>query len=494
MISRTTQSLLGAVGVLALAIGIAEVHPPTGQAAVTGTAVRTAVQNSGLVCPPPLQGSGSTVYSLAAPGSSSSTASSGSASLTPLSAASGTGGGSAGSSGSAAPALVQQTALGGATTAKATAGDKAPALIAAAEGTTAPGFTVQQTTTNGSSVSGTSCTESATDFWFVGADSDKGSNDYVELTNVEDVSSDVDIQIFNPSGEVEGTSAANIEVPAGQTVSLLLSALLGPGNADTSLAVHVIVHTGRIAAALHADSGSEGADWVPATTLATSQVIAGLPGDLSDATLVVADPGAADADLSIHLAWQGGLIVPSGHDTIHVKAGQVTSVDLGAITKGQPAALVLTPSGVGQTVPFIAGVQVVRGKSGSTDTGYLAGAASIGQRATAAGNTAGTTTLLLSDPGTTAAAVKVSSLGAGGAPVVQTVQVAAGTTVSVTPQAPSGAGTFAVTVEPVSGGPVYAARMIGTKDGSGFTVQQLADDRSTVQIPQVVQDGSILMP
>ena len=487
MISRTTQSLLGAVGVLALAIGVAEVHPPTGQAAVTGTAVRTAVQNNSLVCPPPLQGSGSTVYSLAAPGSSSSTASSGSASLTPLSAAPATGG-------SAATALVQQTALGGATTAKAAAGDKAPALIAAASGTTAPGFTTQQTTTDGSSISGTSCTQSATDFWFVGADSNKGSNDYVELTNVEDVSSDVDIRIFNPSGEVEGTQASNIEVPADQTVSLLLSTLLGPGNTGTSLAVHVIVHTGRIAAALHADSGSEGADWIPATTLATSQVIAGLPGDLSDATLVVADPGAADADLSIHLAWQGGLIVPSGHDSIHVKAGQVTSVDLGAITKGQPAALVLTPSGVGQTVPFIAGVQVVRGKSGSTDTGYLAGAVSVGQRATAAGNAAGTTTLLLSNPGTTAASVKVGSLGAGGAPVDQTVQVAAGTTVSVSPQTPTGGGTFAVTVEPVSGGPVYAARMIGTKNGPGFTIQQLTDDRSTVQIPQVVQDGSILMP
>ncbi len=488
MISRTTQSLLGAVGVLALAIGIAEVHPPTGQAAVTGTAVRTAVQNSSLVCPPPLQGSGSTVYGLAAPGSSSSTASSGSASLTPLSAAPATGG-------SAATALVQQTALGGATTAKAAAGDKAPALLAAASGTTAPGFTVQQTTTNGSSISGASCTESATDFWFVGADSNKGSNDYVELTNVEDVSSDVDIRIFNASGEVEGTQASNIEVPADQTVSMLLSALLGPGNTGTELAVHVIVHTGRIAAAVHADSGSEGADWIPATTLATSQVIAGLPGDLSDATLVVADPGAADADLSIHLAWQGGLIVPSGHDSIHVKAGQVTSVDLGAITKGQPAALVLTPSGVGQTVPFVAGVQVVRSQGGSSDTGYLAGAVSIGQRATAAGNTAGATTLLLSNPGTTAASVKVSSLGAaGGAPVVQTVPVAAGTTVSVTPQAPSGGGTFAVTVEPVSGGAVYAARMIGTKNGPGFTVQQLTDDRSTVQIPQVVQDGSILMP
>jgi hypothetical protein len=69
MISRTTQSLLGAVGVLALALGVAEVHPPTGQAAVSGTTASTSVQNSTLVCPPTLQGvGGSTSYSLAVPG------------------------------------------------------------------------------------------------------------------------------------------------------------------------------------------------------------------------------------------------------------------------------------------------------------------------------------------------------------------------------------------------------------------------------------------
>ena len=60
---------------------------------------------------------------------------------------------------------------------------------------------------------------------------------------------------------------------------------------------------------------------------------------------------------------------------------------------------------------------------------------------------------------------------------------------------PSG-GTFAVTIEPVSGGPVYGARMIRRKSGSslGFTIQDLTDDHSTVQIPRVVQDGSVVLP
>jgi len=139
---------------------------------------------------------------------------------------------------------------------------------------------------------------------------------------------------------------------------------------------------------------------------------------------------------------------------------------------------------------------VVRGGNGSTDTGYLAGVAPIGQRATTAGNTTGDSTLLLS-AGSTAATVKVSSIGSGGGtPTVQNVSIPAGATVSVTPKAPSAGGTFAVTIEPVSGGPVYAARMISRKSGSslGFTIQQLSDDHSTVEIPHVIQDGSVLLP
>ncbi|MEZ0093479.1 DUF5719 family protein [Streptacidiphilus sp. EB129] len=485
MISRTTQSLLGAVGVLVIAVGIAEVHPPTGQAVATGATVLTAVQHTRLVCPPPLQGAdGSTVYSLAVPGLPAAGATAGgsgtgAAALGPLSGA----------------ALAQQSQTGGSTTAKAAAGDKAPALTGTGDGAAAPGFTVQQTTSGpGRTLSGTGCTTPGTDFWFAGADSAKGSNDYVELTNAESSGADVDIQILGPGGDVENTSASNLNVPAGGTTSLLLSTLLGPGSDNTSLAVHVVVRSGRVAAALHADSGSKGADWIPATTLAGTQVIPGLPGDLSDAVLVVAAPGTADADLKVQLASQNSWITPAGHETVHVKAGMVTVVDLGNLTRGQPAALRLTPSDPTQPTPVVAGIEVVRSGRNGTDTGYLAGIGPIGRRATVAGNSNADSTLLLSATDT-AATVKVSAIGNGGTPASQNVQIQAGTTVSVALKGPDG-GTFAVTVEPVSGGPVYAARMIGRDDGSvpTFTEQQFGDDHSTVQIPHTVQNDSILMP
>lgn len=487
MISRTTQSLLAAVGVLALAVGIAEVHPPTGQAAAPGVTVRTPVQHSSLVCPPPLQSlTGSTVYSLAVPGAQAGGAASGTAVLGAL----------PGTGTATAPApLAKQTAVGGASTAKAATGDKAAALLATADGSAAPGFTVQQTTTGpGNALSGTSCTAPATDFWFAGADSAKGSSDYVELTNAEATAADVDLQIFGPSGEIDSPAAHNISVPAAGTSSLLLSSLLSPGNDNVALTVHVLVRSGRVGAALHADTGSTGADWIPATVSGSSAVIPGLPGDISGGQLTVFVPDGIDADLKVQLASTNGWITPAGHETVHAKSGMVTVVDLGALTHGAPAAMRLTPSDPKQAVPFVAGVSVQRGKGKSArDVAYLPAASPIGQRATVAGNSATDTTLLLTATDG-AAVVKVSEIGTDGTPTTQSVSVQAGATVAVTPKGP--AGTYAVTVEPVSGGPVYAARMISRTVGSvpAFTIQQMPDDHSTVQIPRAVQNDSILMP
>lgn len=489
MISRTTQSLLAAVGVLALAVGIAELHPPTGQAAAPGATVRTAVQHSSLVCPPPLQSlTGATVYSLAVPGAQSgAAAASGTAALGALPVAAGT----------AVPApLAKQATVGGATTAKAATGDKAAALAGTADGATAPGFTVQQTTTGpGNVLSGTACTASGTEFWFAGGDSNKGSADYLELTNVEANAADVGIQVFGPGGEIDNPTATSVSVPAGGTSSLLLSTLLSPGNDNVALTVHVQVRSGRVAAALHASSaGTAGADWVPSTTPASSQVIPGLPGDLTGATLVLEVPGANDADLKVQLASQNGWLTPAGHETVHAKSGQVTMVDLGALTHGVPAAMRLVPTDPTQAAPFVAGIRILRGKvKTATDSAYVAGGSPIGQRATVAGNSDTDTTLLLT-AADSAAVVKVSEIGADGTPTTQNVSIQAGATVAVAPKGP--AGTYAVTLEPVSGGPVYAARMISRTSGGvpTFTVQQLTDDHSTVQIPRALQNDSILMP
>ena len=55
-------------------------------------------------------------------------------------------------------------------------------------------------------------------------------------------------------------------------------------------------------------------------------------------------------------------------------------------------------------------------------------------------------------------------------------------------------GTYALTVERVSGGAVYASRtLVAPVNGiSAFTVQTLPDDRGTVAVPDAEQDLSVL--
>lgn len=55
-------------------------------------------------------------------------------------------------------------------------------------------------------------------------------------------------------------------------------------------------------------------------------------------------------------------------------------------------------------------------------------------------------------------------------------------------------GSYALTVEPESGGPVHAARTLAlTQDGVPmFTVQTLPDDRGMVSVPATKEDLSVL--
>ena len=100
-------------------------------------------------------------------------------------------------------------------------------------------------------------------------------------------------------------------------------------------------------------------------------------------------------------------------------------------------------------------------------------------------------------PSSAAATVRITSSAGtgGGTPVTKTVTLKAGTTTALTPAAPTGGkGAFAVTVEPVSGGPVYASRMLALpQDGVPmFTIQALPDDRGLVAVPKTEEDLSIL--
>ncbi|WP_344447060.1 DUF5719 family protein, partial [Kitasatospora nipponensis] len=387
-------------------------------------------------------------------------------------------------------------------TVQALNGDSAAGTTAVASGAFAPGFTVTQTTVvndpRGLGMSGVTCTPAGTSFWFAGASTAADRSDYVSLTNAQATAAVVDLRLYGDKGPIESDAATGITVAPGTSLAVLLSSVVPDQVAD--LAVQVSVRSGRVGAGLHAADGAKGADWLPGSSdPAADVVLPGLPGDLSAARLVVAAPGGDDdADLKIQLSGPNGWFTPAGHETIHVKAGMVSAVDLGQVTRGQGSALRLTPSDPQHPTPVVAGLRVDRASGSKSDAAWLAGSATVGKRASVAdARGGGTSTLLITSTGDAASVRVTASAGTGGGTATsKDVPVPAGATVVLpAPEPTGGNGSFGLTVETLSGGPVVAARVLAvpSKDVPMFTVQALSDDHSYVQVPQAAQDPGVLV-
>ncbi|MFF2045615.1 DUF5719 family protein [Kitasatospora sp. NPDC058170] len=522
--TRTTQSFLAAAAVLAVVFGIAELRPPAAPAkADRGTATSAQVERTAAVCPQPIQGlTGSTTLTAYTPpgtGTGTGTAGAGwiadaaapatpptaapAAPGTPAAPAAPAGADKAGADKGGAPADARLTLAKPGTPAVAPAGngDTAPGAGAVATGTLAPGFTVTQTTTvteqRGLGLSGLTCTPAGTSFWFAGASTAGDRTDYVSLVNTEATAAVVDLKLYGDKGLIENDAANGITVAPGSSQSVLLPTISKGQVAD--LAVHVVVRSGRVGAALHAADGAKGADWVPASAdPAPTQVLPGLPADTAAAHLVVWAPPEDDADLKIQLSGKNGWFTPAGNESIHVKAGMVASVDLGKVTRDEVAGLRLSPSDDKHPTPVVVGLRIDRtGQNGKSDAAWLSGTVPVGARATVADNRGGgASTLFLTSTGEAATVRVTASAGTGGGtPATTEVQLPAGGTVALPAPEPGGLnGAYALTVETVSGGPVAAARMLAipAKDVPMFTIQALRDDRSSVKVPQAAQDPGVV--
>ncbi|MET9778727.1 DUF5719 family protein [Streptomyces sp. NPDC006367] len=378
-----------------------------------------------------------------------------------------------------------------------TSGADTPAFVGIAEGSHAPGWTVQQTTEvaagTGRGLLGVTCSAPDTEFWFPGASTAADRTDYVQLTNPDDSAAVVDIELHGKDGAVRTTVGEGITVPPHASEPILLSTL--SGTQETDLTVHVVVRSGRVGAAVQALDDRTGGDWLaPAADPAGDLVLPGIPKDATAVRLVLFTPGNTDADLKVRLTSPSGPITPAGHETVRVKAGMTTGVDLGEVTRGEAGSLVLTPTD--RPVPVVAALRVVRGKGDARETAFIPAFGPVGARATAVDNRAKGTTLSLTAPGESAKVKVTASAGSeGGTPVSRTYTVEGGTTQDVEPPVPAGLkGTYALTVEPVSGGPVYAARTLdrADDDAAAFTVQTLPDDRGMVAVPKAREDLSVL--
>ncbi|ANJ07849.1 MULTISPECIES: DUF5719 family protein [Streptomyces] len=500
---RTTLSLIACTAALAAVTGFAAVATPDGaESGPAAPAARLPVERTSLLCPAPsssdlaetqytsftpvtkgAEEKGEAALTVAAPGDAAEDPKDGKK-------------GDEKGDDKAAKPPVEPEKPGTPATGK-TSGSGTPALIGTADGGRAPGWTVQQTTEvaagTGRGLQGVNCSAPDTEFWFPGASTAAGRTDYVHLTNPDDSAAVVDIELYGKDGALESTVGEGVTVPPHGTESLLLSTLAEAKEAD--LTVHVGVRSGRVGAAVQALDDKTGGDWLTAAAdPAADLVLPGIPKDATAVRLVLFTPGGTDADMKVRLASPSGLITPAGHETVHVKAGMTTGVDLGAVTRGEAGSLVLTPTD--GAVPVVAAVRVVRGKGGEQESAFIPASDPVGARATAADNRAKSTTLALTAAGEGAEVRVTASAGSeGGTPATKTYTVKAGTTQNVEAPVPAGLkGGYALTVETVSGGPVHASRTLTGSDDdvASFTVQTLPDDRGTVSVPNAEEDLSVL--
>ncbi|MDT3398893.1 DUF5719 family protein [Streptomyces sp. B1866] len=501
--NRTTLSLIGAAAGLVAVTGVAALTAPSSSSAdgggrSGGAAASAPVERSTLACPSPTSSEvGETTYTGYTPGARGA-AGWGTARLLPLGAPPGDGGRGGRASGGA---VVPLTEPGKPVTATVNRSD-APALAGTADGGLAPGWTVQQTTRvdagSGRGLQGLTCAPPDTEFWFPGASTAAARQDYAHLTNPDDRPAVVDLELYGADGRLDTPTGESVTVPARSSVPVLLSTLTTERTADLTL--HVLARAGRVAAAVQAADARQGGDWLTASAApATGAVLPGIPADATSVRLVLFAPRAADADLKVRLAGPTGSFTPAGHGTVHVKSGMTTAVDLGDVTRGEAGSLVLTPdAGEGAAGQVVAALQVTRGRPGRQETAFIPAAAPVERRATAADNrAAGGSALSLAAPERSATVRVTASEGsAGGTAVSRTYTVKAGATLAVAPPRPaSGRGAYALTVERIAGGPLYASRTLAESHGGVpmFTVQTLPDDRGTVAVPDTERDLSLLL-
>lgn len=508
--NRTTLSLIAGVTSLAAVTGFAVLTTPDTSGTNTAkAAAELPVERTSLVCPAPSSSDlAETTYTSFTPVTKGAEGE-GKAELRSAAQQTGAGtgdtgqkagdddkGGETGTAGKADKPVVEAKEPGTPVTGDASGGDS-PALIGTADGKFAPGWTVQETTEvsagSGRGLQGVNCTRPDTEFWFPGASTAVDRTDYVHLTNPDDSAAVVDIELYGKDGALETTVGEGITVQPHSGEPILLSTLTG--EKQDNVTVHVSVRSGRVGASVQALDDKLGGDWLAASTdPAGSLVLPGVPKDAKAVRLIAFAPGDVDADLKVRLASPSGSITPAGHETLHVKAGMTSAVDLGDIMRGEAGSLVLTPTD--RSVPVVAALRVVRAAGAKQETAFIPATRPVGARATVVDNRAKGTTLSVTAPFRSAEVKVTASAGSGGGTAAsKTYTIKSGTTQQVAVPVPSGLkGTYALTVESVSGGPVYASRTLAvTSEGvPGFTVQTLPDDRGMVAVPEADEDLSVL--
>jgi Family of unknown function (DUF5719) len=365
-------------------------------------------------------------------------------------------------------------------------------VMVAATGSMARGLEAEQTAAGAATAR---CGSPGTDFWFAVPGQQSAGTIELNLMNVDNQASSVDVDVFTDTGPLHTGADTGITVPAH---GLVVQSLSGLVHGSRAIALHVRTSAGRVVAALRESSQRNGTgEWLPpAQPPAQRLVVPGMPGAKGTRVLYLANPGGGDAQVKVSVVSPGGTYEPTGGDAIDVPAGSANRVDLASLS-GVAGAVVLTSS-----VPVTAAVTLPGGPAGAPGA-MTATAPALQQQGVLAdvGQRAYTTTLVLSASrraarvrlttgvsGLTAVGGSAASAGGGsGATRVISVRARRSVTVKIAaaPGSHGGSG-FAAVLTPLSGsGPVYAGTALARKSGGVLAIMPVASALTRVSLTPV---------
>ena len=362
-----------------------------------------------------------------------------------------------------------------------------------ATGAMAQGLEVEQTSPGGLVTA--QCGTPGTSFWFVGPGQTPAGRIELYLANTGAQAADAQVSVLTDITKgppVLGGADNGITVPPHSMVVQSLGALL---QSSKVIALNVTTSVGQVVAAVRENqSANQDGNWLPATQApARHLVIPGMPGTAGSHDLYIAVPGTSSAQVKITAVTARGSYHPTGGTGIDLLGGSVLSIPLPSLA-GVPGAISITSS-----VPVAATLLLAGGPAG-TPGALAVSSGQVLEQGVVADNpprSAAKTELVLSAP-KHAATVRITTATAT-LPVTgqagRVVQIGAGSSVVVPIASPSGskATEFSVIVTPLSGGPVYAGRII-TSGGTVQSILAVPSSPTWIPLPGVTNSLSAILP
>lgn len=202
-----------------------------------------------------------------------------------------------------------------------------PSVISGS-GTSAPGLAASLTEERPRAA--TSCAVPESDLWFSGLGAGPTHGSVLELVNPDEANGVADITIYSEEGILDVPALRGIAVPGDSSIRLSLGEIL-PRRGQ--LAARVSVSRGRLGVSVtdrndELGEGDVSTEWLPAQSVpSTSNLLLGLP-DAGQHQLVIANPGADEAVVSVRVLTPAAPFVPTGVAQLQVPPESVGVLSL----------------------------------------------------------------------------------------------------------------------------------------------------------------------